>query len=98
MQRREFLKIMGGFTAAGWPLDSLAQSNPLPKVGVFGSIGPRAIAAFLQGMHDLGWVDGQSVVIQRAVAQPDQLTALADELISNKVDVIFAGTSQATQI
>src|SRR3954454_2535442 len=98
MQRREVLKIIGGLTAAGLPMGSLAHSNPLPKVVVFGSIGPRAIAAFVQGMHDFGWVEGQTVLIQRAVAQPDQLPALAAQLVSNKVDVIFAGTSQATQI
>ena len=100
MERREFIKLIGGVTAAAWPVASHAQSKALPKVGILGPISSSAVAMFLQGMLDLGLIDGESIVVQgghTGVGQPDQLTALASELVSNKVDVIFASGSQATR-
>ena len=48
--------------------------------------------AFVDGMHELGWVDGQNVTIvwRSAEGQPDRYDALANELVRLKVDVIVA--------
>jgi len=52
-------------------------------------------AAFRQGMHDLGWLEGKNVEYQIAYADADvgRLDALASELINQKVDVIMGGNA-----
>jgi putative tryptophan/tyrosine transport system substrate-binding protein len=56
-------------------------------------------AAFKQGMHDLGWLDGKNVEYQTAYADSDvnRLDALANELIRQKVDVIVVGNATTTR-
>ena len=55
-------------------------------------------AAFKQGMHDLGWLEGKNVEYRIAYADGDvnRLDALASELIGQKVEVIVAGSSAVT--
>jgi ABC-type uncharacterized transport system substrate-binding protein len=49
--------------------------------------------AFQEGLRELGYVEGQNIVIERrwAGGDPDRLPALATDLVRLKVDVIFAG-------
>jgi putative ABC transport system substrate-binding protein len=54
-------------------------------------------AAFLQGMHDLGWTVGRNLRVdyRRAEGQLDRLPDLAAELVANKVEVIVTTTAVA---
>ena len=56
-------------------------------------------AAFKQGMHDLGWLEGKNVAYQTAYADGDvnRLDVLASELIGQKVDVIVVGNAATTR-
>jgi len=76
------------------------QSGKMPRIGVLGiSGGPQIVAeSFLQGLRDLGWVDGQTVIIERRIAEgrEERLPALAAELIHLKVDVILAAGGPAS--
>jgi putative ABC transport system substrate-binding protein len=76
------------------------QSAKMPRVGVLGiGGGPQTVAdSFLQGLRDLGWVDGQNVIIERRSAEgrEERLPALAAELIHLKVDVILAAGGPAS--
>jgi hypothetical protein len=64
------------------------------RIGVLspGASLPGLLEAFREGLRDLGYVDGQNVVIEWRFAggKNDRLPALADELLRLKVDVIFA--------
>jgi putative ABC transport system substrate-binding protein len=67
MKRREFITLVGG-AVAGWPLATRAQQvTKLPIVGFMGaataSVGSPWLAALVQGLRDLGWVDGNNVAI-----------------------------------
>jgi len=55
--------------------------------------------AFRRGLRDLGYVEGQNVVIEyrQAADSADRLPALAADLVSLKVDVIVAAGSQAVR-
>jgi len=57
------------------------------------------VAAFRQGLRELGYVEGRSIVIEYRYAegQPDRLPALAAELVRLKVDVLVPSGARATR-
>jgi putative tryptophan/tyrosine transport system substrate-binding protein len=91
MNRREFITLLGG--AAGWPLAAHAQ-QPMPVIGFLNSTSPQAwasfLAAFLQGLKQAGYIDGQNAVIEYRWAQnqSDRLPSLAAELVRHPVAVM----------
>jgi putative ABC transport system substrate-binding protein len=98
--RREFIKLLGAaVSSAGWPF--AAQAQPSAKIHRIGFLwhGPDgfadAIAAFRQGLRDLGYVEGRDLVIEFrwAHGKPERMRELAEELVRLKVDVIIAPSS-----
>jgi putative tryptophan/tyrosine transport system substrate-binding protein len=78
-----------------------AQVKKLRRIGYISLAsqpGPRE-EAFIQGLRDLGWVDGQSISIEYrwAAGNADRLPALAEELVRLKVDLIVAGATPVIQ-
>jgi len=77
------------------------QPKKMPRMGYFTlSAGPsERDEAFKQGLRELGWVDGQNIMIEyRWVAgKTEQLAAVADELVRLKVEVIFATSASVIQ-
>ena len=75
------------------------QPRKVPRLGWLASPGvtPDFYSAFLQGLQELGYVQGKNIVIEhRQAEKTDQLPSLAAELVRIKVDVIFAsGGSQS---
>src|SRR5215813_7229404 len=99
MKRREFITLVGG--AAAWPLAGFAQTLARPVVGcvVAGSKAgtERVFDGFLQGMRDLGYVEGQNWTFESRYADGDQARAqsLAEELVHIKPDVVVSGAMAA---
>jgi len=103
VKRREFLTLLGG-AAAGWPLAARAQQRErLRRIGV---LMPSAaddpefqarMTAFLQGLAQLGWLDGRNVRIDSrwGVADADRIRKYAAELVALAPDVILTSTSAA---
>ena len=102
MRRREFITLLGG-AAVAWPLDARAQQPVrIAKIGHlesgFPSSSPNLLAAFRQGLRELGYVEGQNLFIERRYGEgrEERLPQLAEELVQFGVDVIFAiGPPQA---
>ena len=101
MRRREFIGLVGG-AAVGWPVAANAQqAAKIDRIGWLGVDRAAALhlpEAFLQGLRDLGYVEGRNLVIEYRYAEGkiERLPALAAELVALKVDVIVApGTAAA---
>ncbi len=100
MQRRDFIMALG--LAAVWPLAVQAQQpKKVPRIGYLttGSLElPEtrvALNAFRQGLRELGYFDGQNIVIEVRAADSkiERFPVLASELVGLKVDVIVASNS-----
>ena len=95
MRRREFITLLGG-TVAAWPHAAVAQqAGKLPTIGFLGASTRSAenewIAAFVQRLRELGWVEGRTIVIEYRWAEghDERLHELASELVRLKVDLIL---------
>ena len=97
-KRREFITLLGG-AAAAWPLAARAQqAERMRRIGVLMQLaaddpeGQRRIAAFLQGLQQLGWTVGRNVRIEYrwAAGDADAIRRYAAELVALAPDVILA--------
>jgi ABC transporter substrate binding protein len=93
MNRREFITLLGG--AAAWPIAVRAQSaGKLPTIGLWGpttpSIDSQRVAAFVQRLRELGWIEGRTVKIEYrwAGGRNERAAEIAAEFVRLKVDVI----------
>ena len=93
MKRRQFITLIGG-AAAAWPLAARAQPAKFPTVGFMGaataSTWSRWVAAFVQRMGELGWIEGRSIAIEYrwAEGRSERYAEIAAEFVRLKVDVI----------
>ena len=93
-RRREFIALVGG--AAAWPFRAQAQQSAMPMIGFLRSTAANGsehiVTAFLRGLKEAGFVEGQNVAIEYRWAdnQNDRLPALTADLIRRGVTVILA--------
>ena len=100
MQRREFIRLLGGM-AASWPLVARTQHSAMPVIGLLSSASSKdcapMIAAFRKSLGETGYVEGQNVSVEYLWAddQYDRLPALAADLVRRQVNVIVAAATPA---
>src|ERR1035438_9806319 len=95
MQRREFITLVG-WAAVALPHAARAQqARKLLRIGILMPGPPelsKSLDAFYQGLHELGYTEGQNIAIERRFGEwkPDRVSDLAAELVRLNVDVIVA--------
>jgi putative tryptophan/tyrosine transport system substrate-binding protein len=94
MRRRDFITGITGSTLV-WPINSRAQqARKLRTIGYLGaatlSVTSQWVAAFVQRLRELGWVDGHTVAIEFrwAEGKNDRYASIAAEFVQLSVDVI----------
>jgi len=94
--RRKFIAVLGG-SALAWPLSARAQQPIMPVIGFLGSVSLAPampfVDSFRQGLKEKGYPEGQNVAIEFRWAEGEyaRLPALAADLVSRQVIVLFAG-------
>jgi putative tryptophan/tyrosine transport system substrate-binding protein len=94
IQRREFITLLGG-TVAAWPIAARAQqAGKPPTIGFMGSTtasaGAQWVAAFVQRLRELGWLEGRNVAIEYRWAEghSERFAEIVAEFVRLKADVI----------
>src|SRR5262245_34858335 len=105
LRRRQFITLVGG--AAAWPLVARAQQpERMRRVGVLINLAaddpeaPARVAAFAQGLGELGWTVGRNVIIDYRWGGGDaeRIRTSAAELVALAPQVILVTSSQAVAI
>ena len=105
MRKKVILLLMFAFILASVHLAEAQQAKKVPRVGYLFT-GSRSFApasstfkAFLQGLHELGYIEGKNIAIEYRYAEgkPNRYPELASELVRLKVDVIFTSSDPAVQ-
>jgi putative tryptophan/tyrosine transport system substrate-binding protein len=97
VKRREFITLLGGATA--WPIAASGQQpGKPPTIGFLGAnplIESERVAAFVQRLRELGWIEGRTVSIEYrwAEGRSEGYAENAAELVRLKVDVIVTSTT-----
>jgi putative ABC transport system substrate-binding protein len=101
MRRREFITLLGG--VAAWPLAARAQQS-MPIIGFMSARSPEdtgpVLQAFLKGLREGGFQNGQNVVIEYRWARGDysRLPAFAAELVQRRVNVLVGTGGEASAV
>src|SRR5262249_33613250 len=100
IRRRTFISLLGG--AAAWPLAARAQqAGPPPTIGFLVPGTPTShgqwVAAFVQRLRELGWIEGRTITIEYrwAEGRSERFAEIAAEFVRRKVDVIVTSATEA---
>jgi putative tryptophan/tyrosine transport system substrate-binding protein len=104
MRRRDVLSLLGG-AAVSWPVSARAQQRGhVRRVGVLTLLSSkdegRALAAFVDGLHNHGLIEGKNLNIDYRYSDGDvkRLTQLAQELIALRPDVLVGAEPSPAKV
>jgi len=104
MRRRDFIKVIAGSAAAALPLAAHAQQPVMPVIGFLSARSPDdtgpVLQAFLKGLGEAGFFDGQNVTIEYRWARGDysRLPAFAAEFVQRRVNVLATTGGEASVV
>ena len=92
--RRAFVGSLTGSLLAAPLAAEAQQAAKIARIGLLLASFPNPPEAFVQGLHDLGYIKGQNLVIEHRSAEGklERLPDLALELVALKVDVLVTAS------
>src|SRR5262249_38573544 len=102
MKRRAFIAGLGG--AAAWPIAARGQQAAMPVIGFMSARSPEdsgpVLQAFLKGLAEAGFQNGQNVLIEYRWARGDysRLSAFAAEFVQRRVNVLVATGGESSAV
>jgi putative tryptophan/tyrosine transport system substrate-binding protein len=105
VRRRELISLLA-VAAAAWPRIVRAQGTKVSRIGILSPSrsevsNPNRVLlnAFVAGLRELGYAEGQNITIERELAEPnaDRLREAAAELVKRQVDIIVAVSTTAAR-
>jgi putative tryptophan/tyrosine transport system substrate-binding protein len=100
MRRREFITLLSG--AASWPIAASAQqAAKAPTIGFLGastsSAWNRWAAAFVRRLGELGWIEGQNIIIEYrwAEGRSERFAEIAAEFV--RLNAVWTGDTRDTR-
>jgi putative tryptophan/tyrosine transport system substrate-binding protein len=98
LDRRTFLAGTGAVLLAAPLAAEAQQAGKVYRIGFLGPGSPAPAKNFLQGLVDLGYVEGRDFAMEYRFAEghPDRLPELAADLVRARVDVILTGGTPGT--
>src|SRR5262249_42185383 len=105
VHRRSVLALLGGASAAAWPLAARGQQDGrVRRVGILLGAGENdpgqvAVTALRQDLAKLGWIEGRNLRIDARFGSgdPDRIRAAASDLVNLRTDVIVTSQTVATR-
>jgi hypothetical protein len=94
------ITLLGG-AAGAWPLSARAQQSAMPVIGFMttasAATSARNLAAFRNGLRELGYTDGRNYRIEYRFAEgvAERYSALIADLVTLKPAVILVGSVAA---
>jgi ABC-type uncharacterized transport system substrate-binding protein len=101
MERRDFIKLIGG-VAASWPLAASAQQKTMPVIGLTAGTlkqAARFIENVRKGLADYGYIEGNNFrfEIQETNFQPERLPIIMRQFVDKDVALIVVGSTVALE-
>ena len=104
MKRREFIKLIGGAAALWSRVASAQNAGGVRRIGVLLSLaesdpdGKAALSGFMQGLAELGWIDGRNLQteVRWGRGDVDRIRGFAKELVALQPDVILSHGTPVT--
>jgi putative ABC transport system substrate-binding protein len=101
MRRRDVIRLLGGTAALGWLRAAWGQQERVRRVGIVGPLaaddeeGQRRVAAFLNGLQQLGWTEGRNleVIYRWGVADAAHIRTSIAELLAVAEIILVQGSS-----
>ena len=92
---------MGLVAAAAACPFAAAQSKGVARIAIIGSLNQSAIDAFKDGLREFGLIEGEKIIVigsPASAASPEEVSKAVSNLISQKIDLIFASGAVAGKI
>jgi ABC-type uncharacterized transport system substrate-binding protein len=102
MDRRTFIAVVVGSVLVAPRLAKLQSGGKVPRIGVLapgrptpGSLPAQVFDAFRQGLRDLGYVEGETIILETQwdESRLERIDTLVRDIVQRNVDVILAGTT-----
>src|SRR5262245_45700550 len=104
MRRREFITLLGGATAAAWPLAAGAQQPAMPVIGFLRIASPgtyvHVIAGFRRGLAESDFVEGRDITVEYRWGEGElgRMPSLLADLLRHQVSVIVPESGKIADV